>query len=55
MDYFATIEVKQFISYYKPKFNKKVASFFFKEFQLIVFTLDDNFLSLDQDTNQFLL
>ena len=28
---------------------------FFREFQLIIFTLDDTFLSSNQDTNQFLV
>ena len=33
--------------------NLKVISFFFKEFQPMVSTPDSRFLSLDQDTNQF--
>ena len=29
--------------------------FFFREFQLMAFALDDSFLSSDQDTNQVLV
>ena len=35
----------------RPYFNISHINFFFREFQLIVSTLNDSFLSLDQDTN----
>ena len=48
-----TIEVHiVYLSYSKPK---KFFFFFFKEFQSMTFTFDDNFLSSDQYTNWFLV
>ena len=39
----------------KPYFNIAHIIFFFREFQLIAFAPSDSSLSLDQDTNQFLM
>ena len=36
-------------------FNNKNKNFFFREFQFMVFAPDDNFLSSNQDINQFLV
>ena len=54
VSYFFNQKKKKIYINFLTKVAARVTSIFFLEFQLMIFTSDDNSLLLNQDTNQFL-